>query len=390
MGPSGSGKTSLLTALAGRVPAGSKMTITGSVTANGSSNGNGNGNGEGGRRQAFVQQEDIFYSMLTVEEVGGGGEGEGGGGEGRDALRAATKCMLTVEEVGRGRGKEVYNEICKPAQGVTVPAVEGLGVKGMQGDKQTPSGQQIKTLSGAVYTTSLLGMEGVGRGAGSTGSVRLSTKGETDRTGDGQEDLQARAFHCVCLLLHADRCDRTLGRDGTLVGTVHVLHKHCLPSNVPHPQTLRMAAELRLPQHMTGAQKDAYVQHLMGVLGLSKVAGTRVGDDKNRGLSGGGWVGPGRGRVRGEAHREECVGRGVLTGRAAGACADDWGGLQRRVKLLAERRVGVVPYSKAGPAVRWMREGLDEVVRCVLRCAERGVLHPLPLPSLPSVQFADL
>lgn len=67
------------------------------------------------------------------------------------------------------------------------------------------------------------------------------------------------------------------------------------PRPIP-PQTLRMAAELRLPQHMTAAQKDAYVQHLMGVLGLSKVAGTRVGDDKNRGLSGGGWV---RGRACG-------------------------------------------------------------------------------------------
>lgn len=35
MGPSGSGKTSLLTALAGRVPAGSKMSLTGSLLVNG-------------------------------------------------------------------------------------------------------------------------------------------------------------------------------------------------------------------------------------------------------------------------------------------------------------------------------------------------------------------
>ena len=35
MGPSGSGKTSLLTALAGRVPAGSGMLLSGNLTVNG-------------------------------------------------------------------------------------------------------------------------------------------------------------------------------------------------------------------------------------------------------------------------------------------------------------------------------------------------------------------
>ncbi|GLC56908.1 hypothetical protein PLESTB_001162200 [Pleodorina starrii] len=63
MGPSGSGKTSLLTALAGRVPAGSKMALTGDLTVNGLPA------AEAGHRQAFVQQEDLFYSMLSVQET---------------------------------------------------------------------------------------------------------------------------------------------------------------------------------------------------------------------------------------------------------------------------------------------------------------------------------
>ncbi|GIL74117.1 hypothetical protein Vretifemale_4169 [Volvox reticuliferus] len=63
MGPSGSGKTSLLTVLAGRVPAGSKMDLTGALTVNGLPA------AEAGHRQAFVQQEDLFYSMLSVRET---------------------------------------------------------------------------------------------------------------------------------------------------------------------------------------------------------------------------------------------------------------------------------------------------------------------------------
>ncbi|KAG2433874.1 hypothetical protein HXX76_008227 [Chlamydomonas incerta] len=63
MGPSGSGKTSLLTALAGRVPNGSKMDLTGSLLVNGMPT------DSAGHRQAFVQQEDLFYSMLSVKET---------------------------------------------------------------------------------------------------------------------------------------------------------------------------------------------------------------------------------------------------------------------------------------------------------------------------------
>ncbi|KXZ53267.1 hypothetical protein GPECTOR_7g1161 [Gonium pectorale] len=63
MGPSGSGKTSLLTALAGRVPAGSGLALRGGLTVNGAPA------AEAGHRQAFVAQEDLFYSMLSVQET---------------------------------------------------------------------------------------------------------------------------------------------------------------------------------------------------------------------------------------------------------------------------------------------------------------------------------
>lgn len=52
-------------------------------------------------------------------------------------------------------------------------------------------------------------------------------------------------------------------------------------------ETLEMAAQLRLPESMATEARTAYVRHLITVLGLAKAAGTRVGDAKTRGLSGG-------------------------------------------------------------------------------------------------------
>lgn len=60
IGPSGAGKTILLNTLAGNVPVSKRMTLAGSVTLNGVPI------GEAGHRQGYVQQEDIFYSQLTV------------------------------------------------------------------------------------------------------------------------------------------------------------------------------------------------------------------------------------------------------------------------------------------------------------------------------------
>lgn len=60
MGPSGSGKTTLLNALAGQLPAAAGLTLSGVVTVNGRPR-------DAARvRQAYVQQEDLFYSQLTV------------------------------------------------------------------------------------------------------------------------------------------------------------------------------------------------------------------------------------------------------------------------------------------------------------------------------------
>ena len=63
MGPSGGGKTTLLNVLAGQLPAAKGMDLYGRVSIN-----------QQPRtstrvRQAYVQQEDIFYSQLTVRET---------------------------------------------------------------------------------------------------------------------------------------------------------------------------------------------------------------------------------------------------------------------------------------------------------------------------------
>lgn len=62
-GPSGSGKTSLLTALAGRLPKSSKMTLSGDMAMNGQDV------RACGVDAAFVPQEDLFFSQLTVRET---------------------------------------------------------------------------------------------------------------------------------------------------------------------------------------------------------------------------------------------------------------------------------------------------------------------------------
>ncbi|KAK9866000.1 hypothetical protein WJX84_002019 [Apatococcus fuscideae] len=63
MGPSGSGKTTLLNALAGQVPASAKLTLQGRINVNGVPQ------QKSSHAQGYVQQEDVFFSQLTVRET---------------------------------------------------------------------------------------------------------------------------------------------------------------------------------------------------------------------------------------------------------------------------------------------------------------------------------
>ncbi|CAK0762983.1 hypothetical protein CVIRNUC_003012 [Coccomyxa viridis] len=63
MGPSGGGKTSLLNALAGQVPETKGMRLQGNIRVNGQPR------GTAAYKQAYVQQEDMFYAQLTVRET---------------------------------------------------------------------------------------------------------------------------------------------------------------------------------------------------------------------------------------------------------------------------------------------------------------------------------
>eukprot|EP00177_Eucheuma_denticulatum_P001468 GFKZ01002636.1.p1 GENE.GFKZ01002636.1~~GFKZ01002636.1.p1 ORF type:complete len:690 (+),score=80.33 GFKZ01002636.1:234-2303(+) len=63
LGPSGSGKTTLLNALAGRLPYSSKVCLSGQVAVNGVSIDHVN------HVPAYVTQEDLFFSQLTVQET---------------------------------------------------------------------------------------------------------------------------------------------------------------------------------------------------------------------------------------------------------------------------------------------------------------------------------
>ena len=66
LGPSGSGKTSLLNALAGQTPADEKLRLTGALAFNGVAVDGGAAHRE---RVAYVRQQDVFYSELTVRET---------------------------------------------------------------------------------------------------------------------------------------------------------------------------------------------------------------------------------------------------------------------------------------------------------------------------------
>ena len=66
LGPSGSGKTSLLNALAGQTPADEKLRLTGALAFNGVAVDGGDAHRE---RVAYVRQQDVFYSELTVRET---------------------------------------------------------------------------------------------------------------------------------------------------------------------------------------------------------------------------------------------------------------------------------------------------------------------------------
>jgi ABC-type multidrug transport system ATPase subunit len=63
MGPSGSGKTSLLNALAEHTPVTKGMELAGRLRVNGSTP------AASGVRMGYVQQEDLFYSQMTVRET---------------------------------------------------------------------------------------------------------------------------------------------------------------------------------------------------------------------------------------------------------------------------------------------------------------------------------
>ena len=65
MGPSGSGKTTLLTALSSQMPKSDQITLKGNVLIDGQPQSSSDFN----KGLAFVPQEDVFYSQLTVIEI---------------------------------------------------------------------------------------------------------------------------------------------------------------------------------------------------------------------------------------------------------------------------------------------------------------------------------
>lgn len=66
LGPSGSGKTTLLNVLASQVPQSSAVQLTGRLFVNGETS---EDEGSATHTQAYIRQQDLFYSQLTVRET---------------------------------------------------------------------------------------------------------------------------------------------------------------------------------------------------------------------------------------------------------------------------------------------------------------------------------
>ena len=62
MGSSGAGKTTLLNCLAGQLPFNKGLEFTGHISVNGIPA------GDSRHSQAYIQQDDVFYSQLTVRQ----------------------------------------------------------------------------------------------------------------------------------------------------------------------------------------------------------------------------------------------------------------------------------------------------------------------------------
>jgi len=67
LGPSGSGKTTLLNTLANQMPRQKGARLVGRVRVNGKCRQEEGDDKE--YRQAYIQQQDLFYSQLTVRET---------------------------------------------------------------------------------------------------------------------------------------------------------------------------------------------------------------------------------------------------------------------------------------------------------------------------------
>ncbi len=71
------------------------------------------------------------------------------------------------------------------------------------------------------------------------------------------------------------------------IGFGAVLQNDYLLPNLTVRETLRFAADLRLPRSMREADKSARVEEVILELGLKECANTRIGSDLVRGVSGG-------------------------------------------------------------------------------------------------------
>ncbi len=111
LGPSGSGKTTLLNAIAGRVPQSKGLSLSGEVACNGQAK---------RPKVAYVTQEDLFFSELSVEET----------------LQFAVRMRLASEKGSPAERKEFVDQLIRRlALGTTVEtrvgaAGGGAGISG--------------------------------------------------------------------------------------------------------------------------------------------------------------------------------------------------------------------------------------------------------------------
>lgn len=275
-------------------------------------------------RQLSIGAASVHTISLDNEEWHGGGWDEGGTGqthqqEGRQRPVVLRWSKLGYYVPGQGKGRGLEMAVLRGVSGFAGPELrlqDGAFTAQRSAEQQPPRGNAISksnsggNVAGAATAATSSASSGDG-GNSSCGSAKGPTASSTclpstmtgilGPSGAGKSSLldllagrkrlgEGRATGSVSLAFFGD----TVG-DGELRGGAeavrriggYVSQEDVLPGTLTCYEHLMFHARLRMPPGTSLADRTERVLWVVEELGLSRVADSRIGDDQQRGLSGG-------------------------------------------------------------------------------------------------------